>query len=323
MFITDATAETGFGHAARCARVAERLEELAGGIDIVFEGRFSDQARQGLENLSTARLVPVGATESSRVAVHDTMVDPENPEAWDRERFESARARAGHMIFMANGTTRPDLPDGVDCIGYKPGGPDPAPPSLRWGLEYAPVSSAMLPSRPVARDATRALVALGGAKDDRALRLALSALARIGPIAHIDILLSPVNRFAPDESHQRPGQTLEFHRNLPTVSPLLAAAGLVVASYGHLGYEALALGAPLCLVGQKRFQATYATRLAERGLCVAAGHADELDEESLAQSIAETMRRAPTLSGAARAAIDGRGLDRIAEIIAAKLAPVE
>ena len=312
LFFTHARVDTGFGHAARAGQLARLLKMCDPRLDIGFAGDFTPGAR--------AFLAAGGAAFAeddahARVGVYDRMDDPEHPELWDAAALDAARARCARLVFMANGLSRPALPAGVIAIGYKPGGPPPSPPDLYWGLQYAPVAAYMLPEAPVAREPRRALVALGGAGGAAALATVLGALARIAEITEVDVLDSPVKPLHVSAAPLRVDQELTVHRGVARVTPLLARAGVVVASYGHLAYEALACGAPVCLVGLKRFQADYAARLAARGLAVAGGRLGEVDSAALTDAVRTTLAQADALSAAARRAVDGHGLDRVADLI--------
>lgn len=320
LFVCDATPDTGFGHAGRCIQLATLMHREQPDLRISFQGTYADGAHQRITSGAPWAMVHRnGGARPSTLAVIDTMDDTEDPNAWDFHRVQNVSTQARSVAFIANGTMAPSLDAGITCIGYQPGGAMADPPRVFWGLEYAPVSSAALTSTPARRSSDRALVALGGAKDDHGLNLSLGALAQIEQIAHVDILQSPVAPFRPNPALLRPGQTFSLHANVPTVQPLLSAATLVVASYGHLGYEALAAGAPLCLLAQKVFQEVYANRLEELGLAISAGRAGECSADRLAFACTQTLEKAETLSQRARSAVDGRGIDRIASILLAKL----
>ncbi len=313
LFSTHATADTGFGHAARCARIAGLVAARMPSLDIVVEGAFSDSARARLDAMPGFRLAAPG--ETAEVAIYDRMDDIQAPEVWDPAHLDDLRRRCRSVLFMANGRRDPEVPTDVTAIGYKPGGPPARPPRLLWGLEFAPVARDMVPARPMARKDDSALVALGGAQGTEGLLAVLEALSRIDAIRHVDLIDSPVNPVAAPLPGLRADQSQTVHRGVPSLTPYLASAAVVVASYGHLGYEAIACGAPLCLVGQKPFQADYADRLAELDLCVSAGLLAESGPDRLTEAISVTLSAGDRLGRAASAAVDGRGLDRIADVI--------
>jgi hypothetical protein len=92
------------------------------------------------------------------------MYDSERPEVIDHDHVESFRDIARRVVFMANGFSRPRLPRGVVCIGYKLGLAHSEPPFCYWGLDYAPTLVGFaLPA--AVRESGRVLVALGGGSD--------------------------------------------------------------------------------------------------------------------------------------------------------------
>jgi hypothetical protein len=318
LFVCDASIAMGFGHASRCLElgllVRDRLARDGAIPVFAFQGIFSEGARARLlAAVPDLQMHPPDTNLRADVAVIDRMTDTEDLDVWSPALVDELSARCARVIYLASGRTAPPLPARVDCIGYQPGGPVPRPPSLRWGLEFAPVALGNAPGR-ITREGDRALVALGGSPDATALKVVLEVLATCPQISTIDVLLSPVSDDPPEGASQ-PGQTVSYHRNVPAVLPLLTRAGLVIASYGHLAWEALAVGAPVCLVGQKRFQAELAESLADAGLAVSAGLMDAGARTRLAQAIPLTLSRAAELGARARAVVDGQGLHRIADII--------
>jgi spore coat polysaccharide biosynthesis predicted glycosyltransferase SpsG len=313
LFIVDATPATGFGHAGRCITLAQLLRTMDPSIRIGFQGTFSDNARPLLVKQvgETAMLAPEDRV-TSRVAVVDRMHDTEDPNSWDPDVLDDVRSRSRQVIHLTSGDADPHLPEGVTCIGFQPGGPVPRPPALYWGLEYAPVSIAPAAGEGVQRDPERLLVALGGARDDRAMRLAIEAIGTLPDIRSIHILGSPVNDPALLDVAQSWGRPMEIHRNVTSVAPLLKSARVVLASFGHLVYEALASGASVCMLGQKQFQAMLADSLARQGLGVSAGLALQSNAASLAVAIDKAWRGAEEFAARGSRAVDGRGLDRVA-----------
>lgn len=312
IFSTHAAASTGFGHAARCAAIAETLLRRQAGLDIVFEGDFTPEAAVWIRQRAAIRFAE---GERGRVGFYDRMDDVADPCICDTGRVADLAARCGETIVMASGIACPDLPSGIQVVGYAPGGDVAQASNRRWSLDYAPVPESLLTVRGMRRDPARAFVALGGAVGDAGIRKALAALSRLPAIKMIDVLGSPVNPVSLPADAVRADQQAMLHAGVPSVAEFLAHAGVVIASYGNLGYEAIGVGAPLCLVGQKRFQAEYAEHLAARGMCVAAGMIGEVSAESLARQIDLCRERAEDLSASCLATIDGRGIERLADMV--------
>ena len=314
-FVCNADARSGYGHLARCLALAGLSESALGGSRITFQGTFSDDAAQRIRaTLPRASIRPERQSRDADVAVIDRLGTPDSLNSHAEDVIDAVAGRADRLIYIASGTEAPALPAGAVCIGYQPGGPPAAPPKLLWGLEFAPVPPGLAAYGRDERDPARALVALGANPDDAPLQTALAALAQLAEIRSIDVLLSPV--VAETRLQAAAHQTLQLHRNIPSVGPLLGRAGLVIASFGNLAYEALSLGAPLCLLAQKAFQLDLSQRMADLGLAVNGGLAQELSASAVAEKMRETRALAPELTRRGARAVDGNGLERIARIIA-------
>jgi spore coat polysaccharide biosynthesis predicted glycosyltransferase SpsG len=313
VFVCDGNPQVGFGHASRAIQLASLLAR-EGNPAIAFAGTYSDEVRGRIgAGVPAALIVDAAAIPRGAVAVYDTMDDPEDPSVYDAARLASVRAASVRTVFLANGLAPPALPEGIVCVGYKGDRPAVVPAGVHWGFEYAPVVLDGAPRRPA--EPGRILVSLGGASDPAGMRLVLAALAAAAQVARIDVLVSPANASRPDAALLRPDQTLQVHSGVPSVAPLVTAAEALVASYGHLAYEAIALGRPCCLIGQKRFQAEYAAHLARLGLAVAAGTVEAGSPGALSARIAETVALGPRIARTGPTRIDGRGLERVAGIL--------
>lgn len=324
LFLCDAGPRAGFGHLARCLMLAELLSTRIDGLKIAFSGEYSDEAQARFATLSSATMIVSGSTlPRARLGVIDRLAKPDDMNSWDPGLARNLRARCVTCIAILSGVVAPSA-EGFLEIGYQPVGPGPLPPNRLWSFDYAPVAPGRIDGSAPAREPATALVALGGSLEQNALRLAVAALAETRGITRIDVLRSPVNCTVSNLPLPRADQQLVAHENLPDVATLLRRAGVVVASFGNLTYEALALGAPVCLLGQKPFQTVLAMEFAKAGIAVDAGLASEIDSASLSRSIRRTLEASVALSRAGPRAIDGRGLKRIAEILerALKTMPV-
>jgi len=315
LFVCDASPTAGFGHLARCVALATALRARCRELQIAFAGEYTERARQYVATtLSAVHFMSVTEIPKAHLAVIDRLADPNDMNSWDDHLAHIVSDRARSRFAILSGTEAPRA-DGFVRIGYQPGGPQAAPPELLWGFDFAPVSHGLLESPEMDRNARRALLAVGGDPHGRALELTLEALKTLPSIQHIDILASPMGvPIAPAQFlHQR--QQFVIHEGVPSVAPLLRRAGVVIASHGNLAYEAMALGAPLCLIGQKPFQAALASRLSDQGLAVNSGLAASISAGDLAAAITHTLEHAAQLTVRARRHIDGRGLERISALL--------
>lgn len=316
IFYSHASAKTGFGHASRSLKTAQQISRINPHIDIGFCGIFDKQALQFM-----SKLYPIKLVENAKaiIAVYDRMDDFEHPEAFDNTILNKAIKNSSSTIFMANGLVPPALPAGVKCVGYKMGGDPVLGPNILWGLEYAP-TDVIDNSHKIKREDGRALVVLGGDTGTSKLEKLLNGIGLVQEITDVDILISPVNSVCPELSGLRPEQTVNIYDRVPDLKPMLLKSSLVIASYGHFAYEALASGATLCLFGQKRFQTIYADHLAEAGLCVSGGLLGEISSDKIVKDVRKSLRDSASFQSKTKMVFHGSGIKRVAELIIQKIA---
>ena len=317
-FVVDALPETGFGHAARCIALAELVDAAAPDRDILFEGRFSPAALARVERCAAVgRVVNPDTSLTAQVSVIDRMSDPVDINAWDMTLTERIAATSGRTIAIFSGDSAPALPATVRGVGYQPLDGD-APAGWNWSLDYAPVGSDFLADAGNATETLeggRVLIAMGGAADPAATRDAFTAALETESAENIEVLVSPLLQGAETLKDDFDSPRIAWQSQVDDVRPLLRRAAVVLTSYGNLGYEALALGKPVCFLGQKPFQARMAARLAVRGVATSAGLAGDADRETIRDALARTFADADALSRRAAALVDGRGMDRIRDMI--------
>ncbi len=241
------------------------------------------------------------------------MDDIENPEIVNIKLVNKIKVKSQFFIFMANGLSPPKInyDKFTILIGYKGRKKINNTSNIYWSLDYAPVKF----KATNVRSKNNILIALGGAKGSGASNKILKALSLVKNIKTIDFLESPVNPVKINSQLLRPDQIIKKHRNLPEIQTILSKAGMVIASYGHLAYEAIALGTPLCLFNQKVFQNEYSKNLEKEALCYSGGLLSTISYEEIAFTIKKTLKNAEALTKNSKKKIDGMGLERIANII--------
>lgn len=316
---THANNSIGFGHASRCAKLYKVLKNK--NLSVAFVGKFEGLSRELLTKLCD----PVILSKAVGViGVYDRMDDPEQPHIWSAEHMNKLSSSCKHVVFLANGTTDPELPSGVTCIGYKAGVPDTSSDDFNWGFEYAPFSrDDSYNEVRQDREQQKIFVALGGGATASSTMKVIKACKIYSSACNVDVLLSPVNNIDSEDLEFHHFENVVTHKNVSSLTHFFKTSGMVVASYGHLAYEALSYGAPTCVLGQKQFQTEFAKRLEERQLCVSAGNLEQMTAEQLAESIQNTMNRAADLSSKTTAIFDGGGINRIAELVYARYLSVK
>jgi len=310
-FYTHAIPETGFGHAARCVNTVKVLQDKYKGLDIVFIGKFSKSATTWINSQVSIKFVD---SAYSSTAVYDRMDDTEFPDRFSECNINYIKNKCNKLIFYANSPVRPNLSDEIIIIGQYLNENDTNNKNLFFGLKFAPTIKNNNINF-IKKLKNNIFIALGGAKGINNLNKCLEAIASIDYIKTVDILESPLNPINGKTFQLRANQKITYLSNLPNIENSLLRAGIVLASYGHLGYQALAQGAALCLIGQKQFQAEYAENLEKSSLCISAGLINNVSVENIIVAIEKTIFQAATLSSNAKQKVDGQGLQRIADIV--------
>ena len=310
----DASASIGFGHASRCANIAKHLLESSKKIKIGFMGNYILEVKKRIiALLGNVEFLNENCGFQSSCIIIDALGENNDPDKPPLNKFAYARKYTKKLIFLSSGSIIKGLPKDIVCIGYHPSGINSLSPNLYWGLKYAPT---ILPENKnfIKRDYSSALLALGGINNITVFNSVIDALKEIKSIKEVNILISPVNHNK-DFKYDQESSYFRTHYNLKSISPLLYKAGLVVASFGNLSYEALAHEAPLCLVGTKKFQALYGEFLVKEKLAYNAGLINKYDPKSVLFAIKQTINNAKILSINAKSKIDGKGIMRQAAII--------
>jgi spore coat polysaccharide biosynthesis predicted glycosyltransferase SpsG len=113
---------------------------------------------------------------------------------------------------------------------------------------------------------------------------------------------------------------LKLHFAPLSLAPFLADADLVLTAGGNTMAEALALHRPCVVTVTADNQRLMVERLVQDALIVAAGEADSVDQEKLAQAVRNAAASLPQLRQrlAGRNPFDGRAAQRIAVAMAVR-----
>ena len=313
VFRLDANSSVGFGHAARCTKIAKRLATL--GFRCVFAGDFSKGAKQAiLNNDQKIEFIEKINQVDCDVCLMDLMVDSEDPEAIDPLEIEKWKSCSRQLIVIHSGLSVPAVPDDVIVIGYQPRDHAFVKPGIYWGEIFAPIDRSEIHCNLGEAEHVDVLVALGGAPDWSIHERVVSVLRRFNSGMMINVLGSPVIPGNPSFADAQ--DNVKFYVGVPSVYPLLSQADFVIASFGNLCYEALHLGAKLVVLGQKKFQVDCGNLLAAKGYCLSVGGVQEGFDQRLSDCFRVLRRDGERFSEAGKKAFDGRGIERIASLIA-------
>jgi spore coat polysaccharide biosynthesis predicted glycosyltransferase SpsG len=321
LFYCNASAEVGFGHLRRCLFLAGEIEE-DGIKDIAFAGAFDHSAKRLIhEEAPESRCLDDLNGVECRVVVIDYMFDSQHMDAYDVSLIaEVAKHASGSVLMSSSATVPSELPVDV-VVGHLLDSTQETNFKLKAGLQYAPVAPGVEEYRPTepraAEQVERIFVGFGNVDNPSGVHLALGALQQIDYSDQVDLLLPPALTDRADEFRDRERSfELTLHHNIPSVPALLNEADCMIGSYGHMTFEALALGMPIVVVGMKVFMVEYADQVAERDMLVSAGYVDDLDAENLAVELLRLdVSRRRILSSNSLSRLDGKGLQRAAREI--------
>ena len=310
VFHTHANHKTGYGHLSRCINLSKILLKKNKKLEIYFDGSFNLDIKKWI--LSQVK-VKISKNYKKHISIYDRMDNIENPETVNTKLIKPIIQTSKHLIFFANGKkiTNKKILKNCTIIGYKLGCKKHNPPKTYWGLEYAPVNTKTVNTK---KNKT-ILVALGGAKGNEFSNKVLSAISKVEKIKKVLFLVSPVNNITPSDHVLRPDQKIYMYNKVPDIISLFKLSSIIIASYGHLAYEAMAANIPLCLINQKKFQANYAIALAKKNLCTSVGHIQKASVNKIVKTINNTIAQSNTLKLNCNATFDGNGLKRISDII--------
>ena len=315
VFYTHANNNTGFGHAARCAKIAKIINRISPSLKIGFFGEFTPSAKKVVTTLCD----PVFLDKpDALVGVYDRMDQHINPEIWSHGKLAYLKQRCQKVIFMANGRKVPDVPSDITVIGYKITSEIVSRSNCHWGLEYTPVDVSLKDNTYCTAPDGQLFLALGGGQGNALTKKALIAVNNIDEILGINVLLSPVNPISLNFTADFIKKPITPISNVSDLTSIIVSSKVVLASYGHLAYEALALQVPVCLVAQKKFQADYAAVLDKNNFCIFAGSVDTLSIEDIEKGIRKALMLSEELVLNASKRILSGGLERIAQIIIKK-----
>ena len=114
------------------------------------------------------------------------------------------------------------------------------------------------------------------------------------------------------------GDGFEVLRDPPDLESRLATAGLVVCGGGIMKFEVAVLGRPMILLAAADDQLPVAPAFAEIGAARYLGDGRTIEPDGVAAAVADLMRDTggrAELGTRARAVVDGRGAERVAEAV--------
>jgi spore coat polysaccharide biosynthesis predicted glycosyltransferase SpsG len=104
----------------------------------------------------------------------------------------------------------------------------------------------------------------------------------------------------------------------------MCSADMAVTAGGLMAFEALSVGVPLCALSLDRFQRVTVQALCRAGACVNLGSARSITPANTSVLLRRTLEDRELrarLSSCGRRIVDGRGAERVAQLISGAIPP--
>jgi len=322
--------EVGYGHATRCLALAQALAKRTQAAVRLFAA--CDERALGWLKISGFPLVAdswaAGALEEIPAGLLDFAPDvaivdlPQCASIGAVERIRAsgalsvllddigpARLAADLCFVPTQSSNEPDLWRGA--VGRSFCGP-----------LYALVRSSIASVRcRVPQDAYRVLVMMGGSDPDALTLYAIDALEAVGRPILADLVLgfgfSHFERLA-ERLAGAEGMYL-CHFGVLDMASLIAKAHIALVAYGSSVYELAAAALPMVTICRYPEEEPEAARFAALGCAHSLGAAASASAAAVGAAIEELCRdraRRLSMARAGRQVVDGRGAERVADIIA-------
>ncbi len=295
--LTEAGADVGLGHLARCVALYDALVDVGCECEIVVEGESAPHVVGERRARSAEWRSPDDAARAVaevEIAVVDSYLAPIETYAVIAETVMAAA--------YLDDTARLPYPKGFVVNG------NPGASTLAWpagceaepllGMSYQLLRSEFvgLPERDIAERVRRVLVLAGGAGSADLFR-------------HLGAVAESVFGDARLEFADTPRDAAGMLRSMLSADVAISAAGQTL-------YELCATGTPTVAVAVADNQVSQAQALADRGAIMYAGSWSDRSVMSALRSTLSMIRDNAalrrTLSARARALVDGRGAERVA-----------
>jgi len=311
-FVTDAGGEAGLGHLKRCAALARALGARGCAVDALVSGPRGAALAAVAPGLVVTPLDWWGAPQRVCDAVAGRGVEAFVVDSYHADdALLALLRRAGLVVAIDDLADRPLTVHAVvngawhaERLSYRV----PSETVTLLGARYAlldPAFAAAASPR-MGEAVGRVLVTLGGATAPSDIVHAATAARAALPQAVIDV----VTGLAASELRSVAGVTV--HGAVPSLRPLLAAADLAVTAGGMTLYECLATATPTVAVCLADNQRPNLQQLGAAGLIVPA---DFTTLGAVLAKVAADSGLRQRLAADGRRAVDGRGAERVAEVI--------
>ena len=328
VFITEGGAEVGLGHMARCSALAQAAASAGSHVGFLvapdapvlalLRDTWTDVVSVPWATEPDAALDALRSREADVVVVDGYSARP--------EFLRALRSVAGQVVVVDDGADRLLPVDVVvnggvsaDRLPYRRT-PDTV---FLLGPRYALIEPryAEPPRRSDNERVRRALICLGGGRNEDAVLTALGAVDAALDCCAVDVAVGPFSDWPRlDAAVRSTRHRVSIHRGRFGLADLMTAADVAISGAGVTLYELAATATPAVVVQMADNQVRNIEGFERAGAALAAGAAGEaVLGESLARALNRLARdhtlRA-TMGARGRELVDGQGALRVATAIA-------
>ena len=333
-FLTEAGPSIGLGHARRCLTLALALRErgLASRFLLAGNAPAAELLRSQafiVEVVSGALDAPAALDQLGRWGTRVAVTD-----SYQFETAFLAALEAGGSTVLAL-SDRPDRELPVSLVLNAAVGIEPlayrgrADTCFLLGPRYALLRSefAREPEPRPAGPIGRVLITVGGSDAHDLTRRLMRWVADDVAGAAVDVVVGPFFTTATIDAIRReagrPGARVSIHEQPADMRGLMQQAHLAVCGAGQTTYELAACGTPTMAISTADNQLDSVNGFAAAGTLVHVGRVTDAALEAhtraaLARLLADEPARL-ALGRTGRALVDGRGTERVADILAARI----
>ncbi len=188
------------------------------------------------------------------------------------------------------------------------------------GLKYTIINPAYSDTErePIQEQPKRLLITMGGSDPMNLSDTAIQAAIATGIDWEITVVLGPAYKQELSAAKKAKDARLRIVKNLPVLAPVMLDADLAIASGGLTLFELAATGTPALILCQEPEQIINAEGFAEKGTCRTLGWGDKVSVEEISAAVkdlANDLAVRQKMSETGRSLVDGRGAERVADIL--------
>lgn len=331
----DASPEIGTGHVMRCFALAQAWQRSGGRATFAMaEAIPAIAARLQAHNIAIASISGKPGSEQDARRTCAVAADSKSPLCVvDSYRcgpdYHRALLSAGLRLLVLDDDARFSeyradfvLNQNLGATEqlYRKRGPQTR---LLLGTQFAllrPEFLAQSRDRQTGSRVRRILVTLGGSDAENVTGKVVQALAALDDGFEATVIVGAGNPHAQEIIRAAQSRSPEIHieRDPGNMAPLMAACDLAVSAAGSTCWELAYLGVPAILVVLSRDQQEIARALHERGVAISLGWHANLVQHALIstiRSLADDAARRRAMSAAGQNLVDGRGAERVVEVL--------